>query len=81
MIPDSVKDVINSRIDRLPASAQMVLKVASCFLDFFDKTILLAVFPVATNEPELVKVVAGCFQMVRSFFPGGHPIACERRFS
>lgn len=55
MIPDSVKDVINSRIDRLPASAQMVLKVASCFLDFFDKTILLAVFPVATNEPELVK--------------------------
>ena len=47
------QDVLNSRIDRLQASQQMALKVASVIGMTFSKQVLAAVYPIEAEKPNL----------------------------
>jgi len=52
-IPLFMKDFINSRIDRLPASAQMVLKVASVIGTEFQHRALKIVYPIEAEKSQI----------------------------
>ncbi|MEA3208315.1 MAG: hypothetical protein QOE70_1372 [Chthoniobacter sp.] len=51
--PDSVQGVITSRIDRLPPSQQLTLKVASVIGRVFAMQVLRAIFPIQSERAEI----------------------------
>jgi len=52
-IPDSVEGIINDRIDRLPPSEQMALKVASVIGRLFSLRLLRDVHPIEPDRPDV----------------------------
>lgn len=52
-LPEVVQNVLSTRIDQLPPTMQMVLKVASVLGDRFERELLRAVFPVHKDLPSL----------------------------
>ncbi len=52
-IPDTIQGVITSRIDRLPASQQLTLKVASVIGRLFAFDTLQAIYPIEAARPHL----------------------------
>ena len=52
-IPDSVEGIINDRVDRLPPSQQMALKVASVIGRLFSLRILRDVYPIEPDRARL----------------------------
>jgi class 3 adenylate cyclase/tetratricopeptide (TPR) repeat protein len=52
-IPDSVEGIINDRVDRLPPSEQMALKVASVIGRLFSLRTLRDVYPIEPDRPEI----------------------------
>ena len=56
--PDTVQGVITSRIDRLPPSHQLTLKVASAIGRAFIVTLLATVHPANVNKPTLVNYLS-----------------------
>jgi len=55
--PNTVEDVVTSRIDRLPAREQLSLKVASVIGRIFSHTILHSVHPVETHKAQLEQIL------------------------
>ncbi len=50
-IPDSVEGIINDRVDRLPPSEQMALKVASVIGRLFSLRLVRDVYPIEPDRP------------------------------
>lgn len=58
-VPDSLQGIIVSRIDRLPASSQLTLKVASAIGRVFESSLLEAIYPIAEDLPHINQIVEG----------------------
>ena len=56
--PDTVQGVVTSRIDRLPPSHQLTLKVASAIGRAFIVTLLATVHPAKVEKPMLVNYLS-----------------------
>jgi class 3 adenylate cyclase len=56
-LPSSIEALITSRIDRLSPSQQLVLKVASVIGRAFSLEVLVDVYPIAEERPQLAGVV------------------------
>ncbi len=71
--PDTVQGVITSRIDRLPPSHQLTLKVASAIGRAFIVTLLATVHPANVNRPTLVNYLSLLTQLGITDLEPQHP--------